>query len=104
MPRERRERRDEGETYRGIDAAIPGIAALKPTVLIVTGDHSTPAKLRSHRWHPAAVVRVADSCRTDQYRTFSEAAGLSGGPGQFHAKCLMPLALAHAGRLGKYGA
>jgi 2,3-bisphosphoglycerate-independent phosphoglycerate mutase len=86
------------------DAAIPGITALGPTVLIVTGDHSTPSKLRSHSWHPVPVLLAADSCRTDACTTFSERAALAGGLGQFEARYLMPLALAHAGRLNKYGA
>jgi 2,3-bisphosphoglycerate-independent phosphoglycerate mutase len=86
------------------DAALPRVTALRPTVLIVTGDHSTPAKLRSHSWHPVPVVLVADSCRTDRCTAFDETAALSGGLGRFEARYLMPLALAHAGRLNKYGA
>jgi 2,3-bisphosphoglycerate-independent phosphoglycerate mutase len=86
------------------DAVIPRIIALNPHVLIVTGDHSTPAKLKSHSWHPVPVLLVSDTCRPDQCRTFTESAALSGGLGQFEAKYLMLLALAHAGRLGKFGA
>jgi 2,3-bisphosphoglycerate-independent phosphoglycerate mutase len=87
-----------------LDAAIPSIMALKPDVLIVTGDHSTPSKLRSHSWHPVPTLLHAATCRTDAVTEFSEAACLRGGLGQFEAKYLMLLALAHAGRLGKYGA
>jgi 2,3-bisphosphoglycerate-independent phosphoglycerate mutase len=87
-----------------LDAAIPCITALKPTVLIVTGDHSTPAKLKSHSWHPVPTVLVSDVCRTDACQKFGETECLRGGLGQFEAKYLMPLALANAGRLGKYGA
>jgi 2,3-bisphosphoglycerate-independent phosphoglycerate mutase len=47
---------------------------------------------------------AADSCRTDGSAEFSEGACLRGGLGQFAAKHLMLLAMAHAGRLGKYGA
>jgi 2,3-bisphosphoglycerate-independent phosphoglycerate mutase len=87
-----------------LDAAIPDITALGPDVLVVTGDHSTPSKLRSHSWHPVPVLLVSDTCRTDPCTTFDETAALSGGLGRFEARYLMPLALAHAGRLGKYGA
>ncbi len=87
-----------------LDAAIPKITALKPDVLIVTGDHSTPSKLRSHSWHPVPVLLAAESCRTDACTGFGEAQCLSGGLGQFQAKHLMSLALAHAGRLEKFGA
>ncbi len=87
-----------------LDGVIPDIRALEPDVLIVTGDHSTPSKLRSHSWHPVPTVLVADTCRTDGSEEFSERACLRGGLGQFRAMHLMLLAMAHAGRLGKYGA
>ncbi len=87
-----------------LDAVIPDIRSLNPDVLIVTGDHSTPSKLRSHSWHPVPTVLVADTCRFDGLTEFSERACLRGGLGQFEAKHLMLLAMAHAGRFGKYGA
>lgn len=87
-----------------LDAAIPAIRALQPDVLIVTGDHSTPSKLRSHSWHPVPTLLVADTCRPDEAVEFGERACLRGGLGQFQAKYLMLLAMAHARRLGKYGA
>jgi len=87
-----------------LDAMIPRITALKPTVLIVTGDHSTPSFLRAHSWHPVPTVLVADACRTDACRTFGERQCVQGGLGQFEGKYLMPLALANAGRLEKFGA
>ncbi|NIL97728.1 MAG: 2,3-bisphosphoglycerate-independent phosphoglycerate mutase [Planctomycetales bacterium] len=86
------------------DTAIPQIMALKPDVTIVTGDHSTPAMWRAHSWHPVPTLLVADNCRTDPCQRFGESECLSGGLGQFEAKFLMVLALANAGRLGKYGA
>jgi 2,3-bisphosphoglycerate-independent phosphoglycerate mutase len=86
------------------DAAIPSIMELNPAVVAVTGDHSTPSKLRSHSWHPVPVLLVSNTCRTDRCQTFTESAALQGGLGQFEAKYLMPLLLAHAERLGKYGA
>lgn len=87
-----------------LDAAMPGVAALSPTVLIVTGDHSTPSFLKSHSWHPVPTLLVSACCRSDGSKKYSESAALRGGLGQFEAKYLMPLALANAGRLGKYGA
>ncbi len=87
-----------------LDAAMPGIVALKPTVLIVTGDHSTPSFLKSHSWHPVPTLLVSDCCRTDGSTKFGESAALRGGLGQFEAKYLLPLALSNAGRLNKYGA
>ena len=87
-----------------LDAAMPQVTALNPTVLIVTGDHSTPAKLKSHSWHPVPTLLVSDVCRTDPCQKFGEAECLRGGLGLFEAKYLMPLALSNAGRMGKYGA
>ena len=87
-----------------LDGIIPQIRALQPTVLIVTGDHSTPSFLKSHSWHPVPTLLVSDCCRPDGATEFSERASIRGGLGQFEAKHLMTLALANAGRLGKYGA
>jgi 2,3-bisphosphoglycerate-independent phosphoglycerate mutase len=87
-----------------LDAAIPQILALRPDVLIVTGDHSTPSKLRSHSWHPVPTLLLADTCRPDEVTKFGERDCLRGGLGQFPAQYLMLLAMAHARRLGKYGA
>jgi 2,3-bisphosphoglycerate-independent phosphoglycerate mutase len=87
-----------------LDAVIPRITALNPTVLIVTGDHSTPSLLKSHSWHPVPTVLVSNVCRTDGATSFGENEAIHGGLGQFEAKYLMPLALANAGRLGKFGA
>ncbi|HMP16433.1 MAG TPA: 2,3-bisphosphoglycerate-independent phosphoglycerate mutase [Gemmatales bacterium] len=92
------------KAIEALDAEIPRMRALKPDVFIVTGDHSTPSKLKSHSWHPVPTVLVADSARFDSVATFNESSCLLGGLGQFQAKHLMLLAMAHAGRFGKYGA
>jgi 2,3-bisphosphoglycerate-independent phosphoglycerate mutase len=87
-----------------LDRAMPRIEKLGPDVLIVTGDHSTPSKLKSHSWHPVPTLLWADTCRPDGLEKFSERDCLRGGFGQFPAKHLMLLAMAHALRFGKYGA
>jgi 2,3-bisphosphoglycerate-independent phosphoglycerate mutase len=92
------------EMIERLDAEIPNIRELNPDVLIVTGDHSTPSKLRSHSWHPVPTVLWSQSCRPDAATEFGESYCLRGGLGQFQAMYLMPLALANAGRLNKYGA
>jgi len=86
------------------DAIVPRVTALKPTVLAVTGDHSTPAKMKSHSWHGVPVLISGQNVRTDACQAFGEAECLKGGLGQFQAMYLMPLLLAHADRLGKFGA
>lgn len=92
------------EMIEKLDAALPDIQALNPDVLIVTGDHSTPSLMKSHSWHPVPTLISAANCRTDDVAEFSERGCLRGGLGQFQAMHLMLLAMAHANRLGKYGA
>ena len=87
-----------------LDRVIPRIEALGPDVLVVTGDHSTPSLLKSHSWHPVPTVLAAATCRPDGAEKFSERHCVRGGFGIFPAKHLMLLAMAHAQRLGKYGA
>lgn len=87
-----------------LDAAIPKIKALNPGALIVTGDHSTPAKMKSHSWHPVPTMISSDLCRPDACTEFGESSCLQGGLGHFPAKYLMSLAMAHADRFEKYGA
>ena len=87
-----------------LDAIMPRIAKLNPTVTIVTGDHSTPSYLKGHSWHPVPTLLVSDCCRPDPHTTFNETTCITGGLGQFEAQYLMTLAMANAGRLGKFGA
>ena len=88
-----------------VDAALPALLDLQPDVLIVTGDHSTPSKLRSHSWHPVPLLLWAPATHMrDDVKVFGEHACMTGALGQFPATDLMPLALAHAQRLEKYGA
>jgi 2,3-bisphosphoglycerate-independent phosphoglycerate mutase len=83
---------------------VPAILKLEPDVLVVTGDHSTPALLRSHTWHPVPVVLVSRHCRSDAVTEFSERGCSQGALGRFRATDIMPLAMANALRLTKFGA
>ncbi len=87
-----------------LDAIVPRITGLGPSVLIVTGDHSTPSFLKSHSWHPVPTLLVSECCRPDHCKAFAESESYRGGLGLFPAKYLMPLALANAGRMSKFGA
>lgn len=87
-----------------VDARIGRITELQPDVLIVTGDHSTPSVMRSHSWHPVPTV-IASSTRIPQAGAqLTERSCASGTLGQIPSSSLMALALAHAGRLAKFGA
>ena len=86
-----------------VDALIPRIEALNPEVIIVTGDHSTPTLLKEHSWHPVPTL-MASPCFRQTAATFGEASCRGGDLGHFHGTALIPHALAHAGRLVKFGA
>ena len=87
-----------------VDAALPTLLELEPDVLVVTGDHSTPALVRSHSWHALPILLSARTGRGDPVTSFGETACLGGSLGHIRHVDIMPLAMAHALRLTKYGA
>jgi 2,3-bisphosphoglycerate-independent phosphoglycerate mutase len=88
-----------------VDKEIPRIIALKPDVIFITGDHSTPAKMKKHSWHPVPTIIWSELCRPDNVKSFGERACISGGLGpRIPAVDLIPIALANAQRLEKFGA
>jgi 2,3-bisphosphoglycerate-independent phosphoglycerate mutase len=87
-----------------VDRALPSLMDVKPDVLIVTGDHSTPALLKAHSWHPVPILLRSKWCRPDKVSQFSESACSSGGLGQLPATQIMLLAMANALKLTKFGA
>jgi 2,3-bisphosphoglycerate-independent phosphoglycerate mutase len=87
-----------------VDSVLPQLLNLKPDVIVVTGDHSTPAMLRGHSWHPVPVLIYSQWCRPDEVSKFSESTCISGGLGRLHATDIMPLAMANALKLTKFGA
>ena len=89
----------------GVDEALPHLLKLNPDVLMITGDHSTPCKLKSHSWHPVPFLLSApNTARPDDQTSFGERACARGGIGTINSLEAMPLALAHAQRLTKFGA
>ena len=86
------------------DAALPALENIGPDVLTVTADHSTPSAMKVHSWHPVPVLLSARTARRDAVAEFNEIACIQGGLGLRPSIHLMPLALAHAGRLAKFGA
>ena len=93
------------EMIEALDAQIPALMALNPDVVIVTGDHSTPSRMKSHSFHPVPTLLWAPATsRPDLVTEFGERPCNAGGLGHFLSKDLMPLALAHANRLQKFGA
>jgi len=87
-----------------LDNALPSLLSLDPEVLVITGDHSTPATLAMHSWHPVPFMLKSKWCRPDNVVEFSERACIAGGMGRFPATEIMPLAMANALKLDKFGA
>ncbi len=95
----------KSKIIESVDAALPKLLDLNPDVLIITGDHSTPALMKSHSWHPVPLLLWAPKTHLPDNQTqFGERACSQGGLGTFPAVDMMSQALAHAGRLNKYGA
>lgn len=87
-----------------VDNALPALLKLNPDVIIVTGDHSTPATIAMHSWHPVPFMLRSQWCRPDEVDEFSERACVAGGLGRFPAVNIMSLAMANALKLKKFGA
>ena len=95
----------KAEVIESVDRALDKLLDLKPDVLAVTGDHSTPASMRTHSWHPVPFLLWAPKhMRPDHQTEFGERACQLGGLGTMPASDVMPLLMAHAGRLQKFGA
>src|SRR6266542_474958 len=87
-----------------VNEAIDSLVELEPDVLMVTGDHSTPATMAAHSWHPVPFMLRSKWNRADPCTMFNEVELQQGTLGTFPAKDALPLAMAHAGRFKKYGA
>ncbi|HOA98550.1 MAG TPA: 2,3-bisphosphoglycerate-independent phosphoglycerate mutase [Candidatus Atribacteria bacterium] len=87
-----------------LDQFIPQVLALRPDVLAITGDHSTPSLLHSHSWHPSPVLLYSKYAGVSTGTRFTEKECAHGYLGQFPSRALMSLMLANALRLGKFGA
>ena len=87
-----------------VDALLPRLLSLQPDVIVVGGDHSSPAVLKSHSWHPVPLLIQGEYVRPDGISEFGEQACMRGSLGVIPASHVIPIALANAGRLSKYGA
>ena len=86
-----------------LDATIPRLLELDPDVLVVAGDHSTPSIMGSHSWHPVPLMVHSSLTKGDGVGEFSERGCAAGSIGRVPATSVMMLALAHAGKLRKFG-
>jgi 2,3-bisphosphoglycerate-independent phosphoglycerate mutase len=87
-----------------VDGYIPELLALRPDVFAITGDHSTPAVLKAHSWHPVPYMLHSRWVLPDEAERFTERAARRGSLGHFHMSQAMTMLLANALKLLKYGA
>ena len=87
-----------------VDGALPKLLELGPAAIAVTGDHSTPAALRQHSWHPVPLLIAGEQALPDRVSEFGERACSGGSLGRLPARAVLPTLLATAGRLVKFGA
>ncbi|AIH03748.1 2,3-bisphosphoglycerate-independent phosphoglycerate mutase [Thermodesulfobacterium commune] len=92
------------KTIESFDQYLLEILDLNPQVLCITGDHSTPCIMKAHSWHPVPTLVWSPYVLGNTSERFTERECLKGELGIFYAYKLMPLLLAHAGRLKKFGA
>lgn len=87
-----------------VDAFLPRILAMKPDLLIVTGDHSTPAVAKAHTSNPVPFLISGENTRPDGASKFGERECGRGAWGVINGQMLIRIALANTGKLKKYGA
>ncbi len=89
-----------------VDSWLKGLDELSPEVVVITGDHSTPAVMKAHSWHPVpALLHCRNGMtRPDTQETFGERACANGGLGRMPMNMMIMEALASAGKLNKFGA
>lgn len=97
---------DKVRKIEEIDALIPEILSLKPDVLVITADHSTPSVNKGHSWHPVPVCLWSNKIPTpkNDVQKFTEREFKKGTLGTVYMTKILPLAMAYAGKLDKYGA
>jgi 2,3-bisphosphoglycerate-independent phosphoglycerate mutase len=87
-----------------VDQWSARLRELNPDVLVVTGDHSTPAVLKSHSWHPVPVLLWSKYSRPDGVKQFGERDCAAGYIGRMPMKNILLIAMANALRFNKFGA
>jgi len=92
------------KVIENVDRLVPEVTALNPDVIVVAGDHSTPATFKGHTWHPVPFLLYSRWCRPGDITKFSEAACATTSLSRLPATSLMVLAMANAQKLNKYGA
>ena len=86
------------------DRYLSKIKGMKFGAIAVTGDHSTPALLKSHSWHPLPLMINSPYAIADDVKRFTERECAKGILGKVYSKEIMYLLLAYSLKLDKFGA
>ena len=86
-----------------VDAQIPGLLELGPDALAITGDHATPAKMKSHSWHGVPLL-VNSPYTLPTADSFGERPCAGGTLGVIPAEEIMGYLMGHALKLNRFGA
>ena len=86
-----------------VDAQIPKVLDLGPGAIAVTGDHATPARMKSHSWHGVPVL-VNSPYTLPTADRFGERPCAGGTLGVFPAEEIMGYLMGHALKLNRFGA
>lgn len=97
-------REGKAKIIEEVDAQMPRLLALKPDVIVITGDHSTPPAMKGHSWHPVPLLIWSAICDADAGERLTERECDRGALGVVYARELIWLALANAQKLKKFGA
>jgi 2,3-bisphosphoglycerate-independent phosphoglycerate mutase len=94
------------KVIESVDQWSAKLRELNPDVLVVTGDHSTPALLKSHSWHPVPALLWSSRghARADEVTQFGERDCQRGYLARMPMKNILLIAMANAGRFKKFGA
>ena len=86
-----------------VDAQIPGLLELGPDALAITGDHATPAKMKSHSWHGVPLL-VNSPYTLPTADRFGERPCAGGTLGVIPAEEIMGYLMGHALKFNRFGA
>ena len=86
------------------DRYLSSIKNIKFGAIAITGDHSTPALLKSHSWHTLPILINSPYAIPDDAKRLTERECAKGILGRIYSKEIMYLLLAHSLKLDKFGA
>lgn len=87
-----------------VDKQVKRLKKINFDCIVITSDHSTPALLKAHSWHPNPFLLISEFVIPDKFSSFNEKNCKKGGLGQFFSVEAMPMMLGYAKKLEKYGA